>query len=96
MTKKKAETGMDRLKAMPLWQWGAIVIFAGMMANMLTGLVMPTPSGPAEARGQALGRGLVSVLALVVGLGMILRDVLRKKPESRKQAKKRKGTAPDL
>jgi hypothetical protein len=92
MTKKKPpETGMDRLKALPLWQWGAIVIFAGMVANVLTGLVMPAPSGAAEARGQALGRGLVSVLALLIGLGMILRDVLRKKPESKKQAKRRKN-----
>ena len=91
MTKKKPpETGMDRLKALPLWQWGAIFIFAGMMANHVMGLQEP-PVGTAVARGQALGRGVATGLFVLIGFGMILRDVLRKKPESRKQLKKRKS-----
>jgi hypothetical protein len=91
MTKKKPpEKGMDRLKAMPLWQWGAIVIFAGMISNFVMGF-QPVPSDRAAARGQELGRGLVTASAVVVGIGMILWDVLRAKPESRKQLKKRKS-----
>ncbi len=90
MTKKKTETGMDRLKSMPLWQWGAIVIFAGMMSNLVMGF-MPAPSGRAAARGQALGRGLATGLFVLIGFGMILRDVLRKKPEPKKRVKKRKS-----
>ncbi|OAI53903.1 hypothetical protein AYO47_04080 [Planctomyces sp. SCGC AG-212-M04] len=91
MTKKKpAETGMDRLKALPLWQWGAIFIFAGMVSNFVMELQAP-PANTPEGRGQALGRSIATLLFVVVGFGMILWDVLRKKPESKKQAKKRKN-----
>ena len=90
MTKKKPETGMDRLKALPLWQWGAIAIFAGVFANVVMGL-QPTPSGTAAARGQAMGRGIATGLFVIIGILMILRDVLRKKPESPKKLKKSKG-----
>jgi len=91
MTKKKSpETGMDRLKALPLWQWGAIFIFAGMVANFVVELQSP-PANSAAARGQAFGRGAVTLIFVVIGFGMILRDVLRTKPESKKQAKKRKS-----
>ena len=91
MTKKKPpETGMDRLKALPLWQWGAIFIFAGMVSNFVMELQAPPANTPA-GRGQALGRGAVTLILVVIGFGMILRDVLRTKPESKKQAKKRKG-----
>ena len=90
MTKKKTESGKDRLKALPLWQWGAIVIFAGMISNFVMGF-QPVSPDPAAARGQELGRGLVTASAVIVGIGMILRDVFRKQPESKKQLKKRKN-----
>jgi len=34
---------------------------------------------------------IAAIYQAIIGLGMILRDVLRKKPESKKQAKKRKS-----
>lgn len=93
MSKKKAaETGMDRLKALPLWQWGAIFIFAGMVANMVIGL-QPTPRSAAAARGQELGRGAATLLFVLLGVGMILRDFLRKKPDSPKKLRKLKQHA---
>jgi len=90
MTKKKAETGLDRLKAFPLWQWGAICIFAGMTANVVMAL-QPTPSSTAGARGQALGRGVATGLFVLLGIGLMLFDVLRKKPAPVRKSKKRHG-----
>jgi hypothetical protein len=86
---KHRETGMDRLKKLPLWQWGAIFIFAGMMANMVMGL-QPTPIGTAAARGQAMGRGVATGVFVIAGMGMMLVDLLRKKPEPEKKSKKGK------
>jgi hypothetical protein len=90
MSKKKPpESGIDRLKALPLWQWGAIAIFAGMVSNFVMEFQAP-PANTPEGRGQALGRSVATLLFVVVGFGMILWDVMRKKPESKKQAKRRK------
>jgi len=88
MTRKKRETGAQRLKSMPLWQWGAILIFAGMVANMVLGL-QAVPSNRAAARGQELGRGVATGLFVLAGAGMMLFDVLCKKPVSEKTSKKK-------
>ncbi|HVJ85875.1 MAG TPA: hypothetical protein VM452_09545 [Caulifigura sp.] len=93
MSKKKAaETGMDRLKALPLWQWGAILIFAGMVANAVMGL-QPAPTSSAAARGQEFGRGAATLLFVLLGIGMMLWDFLRKKPDSPKKLRKLKHSA---
>jgi hypothetical protein len=89
MTKKKPETGMDRLKALPLWQWGAIFIFAGMMSNFVMELQAPPANTPA-GRGQAAGRGIATALFVIAGFAMIVWDLLRKKPQQKKPSKKRK------
>ncbi|QDT53360.1 hypothetical protein Pan44_13770 [Caulifigura coniformis] len=86
MTRKNRESDAVRLKSMPLWQWGAILIFAGMVANMVIGL-QAVPSNRAAARGQALGRGVATGLFVAVGAGMMLFDVMRRKPVSQKTSK---------
>jgi hypothetical protein len=64
----------------PLWQWGLLVIIAGLVANMFMGL-MPAPSGgSAAARGQAFGRGVATVLAIIAGLVLIIMHFVRRKP----------------
>ena len=75
--KKRPETGMERLKAMPLWQWGLITIFAGLIANMLSGSFGPTGNS-AAARGAAAGRAVASAFFILVGLGLIIADVVRR------------------
>lgn len=90
MTRKKTETGMDRLKSVPLWQWGAICIFAGMLVSVITGF-QPAPTDTAAARGQALGRGVATGLFVFLGMGLMLFDVLRTKPQPERKSKKRHG-----
>ncbi len=89
---KKRESGADRLKKLPLWQWGAIVIFSGVVTNAMIGL-QPLPSNPAAARGQQLGRGIATLLFVAGGTGLMIYDLLiRKKPaeDQRKSAGRKK------
>ena len=75
---KKPESGMDRLKKVALWQWGLIVIMAGVMSNLL--MRMQTPSGGASAqRAVALGRGVATLLFVIVGLVLIVLHFVRRK-----------------
>jgi hypothetical protein len=74
---KKPESGMDRLKKIALWQWGLIVVMAGVMSNLL--MRMQPPSGNAAAqRAVVLGRGVATLLFLVVGLVLIVLHFVRR------------------
>ncbi|HUG19169.1 MAG TPA: hypothetical protein VMM56_09345 [Planctomycetaceae bacterium] len=80
--KKQPETGLDRLKKMPLWQWGLIVIFAGIMSNLVMGM-MPASGGSAiERRSQDVGRGVASLFFILVGVVLIVMHFVRKKRDS--------------
>lgn len=49
--KKKAappETGMDRLKKISLWQWGAIVIFSTMFSSVMMQFMAVEASSASE------------------------------------------------
>ena len=77
--KSKSSKPSGSLNVYPLWMWGALLIVAGVASNFVVAQVMPAPAGIAEARGQALGRGLVTVVAVIAGIIMIIRDVTRRK-----------------
>ncbi|HUG89558.1 MAG TPA: hypothetical protein VML55_01910 [Planctomycetaceae bacterium] len=55
-----------------------IVIFAGLVANLVMGL-LPPPSGSAAARGQAFGRGAATLVALIAGVVLIVMHFMRKR-----------------
>jgi dipeptide/tripeptide permease len=75
---KKRKSTRNNLKNFTLWQWGLTLIFAGIVANVVTGM-MATPGTSAAARGQAFGRLLVTVVAVVAGIVMIVLHVVRKR-----------------
>ena len=88
MTKHR-ESGTDRLLKVPLWQWGAILIFAGMISNAVMGL-QALPQHAALSRSQAVGRGVATGVFVVSGMGLMLYDVLRPKPVVARKPKKGK------
>lgn len=62
---KRPDSLMSRLT---LWQWGLLLIVAGLVANVFMGELMPPPpGGSAAARGQAFGRAAASLLAVAGG-----------------------------
>lgn len=75
---QKPESGMDRLKKVALWQWGLITIVAGVFANMVMSFQAPT-GGSAAARGQAAGRGIATLLFVLIGIALIVVDVIRRR-----------------
>lgn len=75
---KKPITPMERLKNVALWQWGLLLIFAGVFANIASGL-HASPGGSAAARAEALGRGLGTLLFVIAGVVMIVMHFIRPK-----------------
>jgi hypothetical protein len=75
---KKSETPLERLKKIALWQWGLILIGAGVAANLVSGLGPPA-GGAAAARGQALGRGVATLCFVVAGVVLIVLHFVRRK-----------------
>ena len=67
-------------KKLALWQLGLLLIIAGPLAYTAMTIVMPLepPLSNAE-RGQAFGRGLASLLAVVAGIVMIVIHFVRRK-----------------
>ena len=80
------------LQRFTLWQWGLLVIFGGIMANLLTGL-MPPPGDSAAARGQAFGRGAATLIAVVAGVVLIVMHFVRHKRPAPGRKKSRTGRA---
>ncbi len=78
MSKKQPDTPMDRLKKVALWQWGLIVIVAGIAANVVMSL-QATPGNSAEARGQAVGRAAAAALFVIIGVVLIILHFVRRK-----------------
>lgn len=77
--KKQPETGMDRLKKVALWQWGLITIVAGVFANLVMALQGSATGGSAAARGEALGRGVATLLFVGTGVVLIIVDIVRRR-----------------
>ncbi len=78
--KKKAappETGMDRLKKISLWQWGAIVIFSTMFSSVMMQFMAVEASSASERQAQAIGRLVACLLGIFVGSAMIIVHLVR-------------------
>jgi len=80
---KKPQSPWERLKRLALWQWGLLVIFAGLMATPLM-MVMQSPAGrpAAEQRAEALGRGVATLVFVVAGVVLIVLHFVRRKPRA--------------
>lgn len=75
----KKETGRDRLKKVTLWQWGIIVISAGVFANVSMMMMELPAASSAQRRAQELGRGVASAFFICIGIGLIIAHFVRKK-----------------
>ncbi len=75
--KKKPGSPQEGFKSIAMWQWGLLLIVAGVVAYQVTGFVLPAAGNLAEARGQALGRGLVSVLCVIAGVVLVVKHFVR-------------------
>jgi len=78
---KKPETPAERLKQIPLWQWGMFLIMAGVAANLVMGLMPAPPAGSDEARGQAFGRIAATLLFVIAGVVLIILFFVRGGPK---------------
>ena len=76
---KKPESPMERLRNVALWQWGLIVIGAGVAASQLAGLLHAPPAGSDAARGAAFGQGVVALLSVIAGVVLIVMHFVRGK-----------------
>ncbi|XZE52100.1 hypothetical protein SH139x_003782 [Planctomycetaceae bacterium SH139] len=75
---KKQDTPIERLKNVALWQWGLLLIIAGVLANVAMGL-QASPAGSAAARGEAVGRAVFTLLAVMAGVVLIAINFVRQK-----------------
>jgi polyferredoxin len=75
---KKSKSPNEGLGKFALWQWGLTCIFGGIVANFVSPLVMSTPANTAAARGQAFGRGLATLLAIIAGIVLIVMHFVRR------------------
>jgi hypothetical protein len=80
--KQQQETGLDRLKKIPLWQWGLIVIFAGLMSNLIMGMQTPSGGSASARRAAEMGRAVASLFSILVGVVLIVMHFVRKKRDS--------------
>jgi hypothetical protein len=70
---------LDRLKQLPLWQWGLFCILGGLFANVLPALTgKPADLSTPEGRGAAAGRAAAGLVFLIVGVVLIVMSFTRK------------------
>lgn len=73
---------MKKKPVFALWQWGLFLIVMGGVGNILAGIVLArmlaAPEGSDAARGQAFGRGFVTVLAAIAGVALIVLHFVRR------------------
>jgi hypothetical protein len=61
-----------------MWNLGLLIIFAGIAANPIVGMILPAPPDSAAARGQAAGRAVATVLAIITGVVLVVVDLVRR------------------
>ena len=64
---EKEDSLLERMKKMPLWQWGGITIFAGLITNMMMSLtIQGGDMSRAEKRAAEMGGAVACVFFIVV------------------------------
>ncbi len=71
---------IERMKAMPLHQWGAIFIFAGIFTNLAMQLLIQAGDmSRSEERASQLGAAVGGGLVILIGIALIVAHFLRRK-----------------
>ena len=79
---KKPDTLLERMKRLPLWQWGAICIFVSLFTNMSTVLMIQSSNmRRAEERAAQLGSACAGGLIMIVGIVLVVMHFVRRKRE---------------
>lgn len=69
----------QRMKRLPLWQWGAFCVFGGLFANVATMLMIQARDmRRSEERAAQLGGACAAVLLVIVGIALIALHSLRR------------------
>ena len=77
---EKPDSLFDRMKKMPLWQWGGCLIFGGVFANLATQLMIDAGEmRRSEARAAQLGTAVGGGLLLLAGMVLIVMHFVRRK-----------------
>ena len=78
MSQKRSSSSNS--KQFALWQIGLLLIIVGPLAYTLLEIVWPLkPPLTNEQQGQAVGRGLASILAIIAGVVMVVLHFVRRK-----------------
>lgn len=77
---KDTESMTERMKKMPLYQWGAISIFAGILSNQF--MILAIQAGDmrrSEERAAQIGAAVAGGLFVLIGIGLIVAHFVRRK-----------------
>lgn len=76
---EKPDKLIDRMKQMPLWQWGGCFIFGAVFANLATQLMIDAGDlRRSEERAAQMGAAVAGGLLLLVGIGLIVAHFVRR------------------
>ena len=87
---RRDETPRERLRKIPLWQWGLLCLLGAGFSGLLTTTMM----GPPKGRAEAAGRGAASLLFVVAGLVLIVLHFVWPKKGKAKAGQRRKVKPP--
>ena len=76
----KQEPLLEKMKKMPLWQWGGITIFAGMISNLTMKLMIQAGDmSRREAQAAQMGGAIACGLFIIIGIVLIVMHFVRKR-----------------
>ena len=74
---------IQRMKKLPLYQWGGIFIFAGIFSNLAMGLMIQAGDmSRREERAAQMGAAIGGGLIILIGVGLIVAWFVRRKKSS--------------
>lgn len=79
MTDKK-ESLIERMKKLPLWTWGMLFIFGGLIGNMIGTLSIEARNlSRANERAALMGNTVATLLMVIGGIVLIILYFIRRK-----------------
>ncbi len=77
---KDNDSLIQRMKKLPLYQWGAIFIFAGIFSNLaMTLMLQSSDMRRSEERAAQIGAGVGALVIILIGVGLIVAHFVRRK-----------------
>ena len=71
---------IERMKQLPLWQWGGLFIFGAVLSNLTSQMMINAGDmSRAEAKATQMGAAAGSLLLIVVGIVLIVVHFVKRK-----------------